>query len=121
MHYHSETGNPDFHTVKCGCQGQETWKSCCTPSSIVSSEQFLNITMLILSGLRPPGLLGSWGENLFILKGAGRNSNYFKGAREQALNLKEMGCTIYNVLLRYLAFASICYSLLSFYNELWFR
>ena len=119
----SETGSPDFHTVKCGCQGQETWKSCCTPSSIVSPEQRLNVTMLILKGLtvRPPGVLGSWGENLFILKGAGRNSNYFKGAREQALNLREMGSTTYNVLLRYLPFASMYYSLLSFYNELWFR
>ena len=29
-----------------------------------------------------------------------------------------MGSTTYNVLLRYLAFASMCYSLLSFYNEL---
>ena len=29
--------------------------------------------------------------------------------------------TIYNVLLRYLAYVSRCYSLLSFYNELLFR
>ena len=70
----SETGSPDFHTVECGFQGQETWKSCCTHSSTVSPEQLLNVTMSILSGLRPTGTLGSWGENLFILKGAGRNS-----------------------------------------------
>ena len=97
---------------------RETWKSCCMPSSIVSPEQLHNVNS---SRTEAPGVLGSWGENLFILKGAGRSSNDFKGAREQALNSREMGSTTYDVLLQYLALASMCYSLLSFYNELWFR
>ena len=37
------------------------------------------------------------------------------------LILREMGSTTYDVLLQYLAFAIMFYSLLSFYNELWFR
>ena len=44
-----------------------------------------------------PGVLGSSGESLFYFQGAGRNSNYFKGAREQAFYLRELGSTVKNV------------------------
>ena len=32
----------------------------------------------------PPGVLGIWGEWLFIFRELGSTGNYFKGAREQA-------------------------------------
>ena len=41
-----------------------------------------------------PGVLGSWGESLCYFQGTGRNSNYLKGAREQALNLRKLGSTV---------------------------
>ena len=34
----------------------------------------------------PPGVLGIWGEWLFIFKELGSTGNYFRGAREQAQN-----------------------------------
>ena len=34
----------------------------------------------------PPGVLGIWGEWLFIFRELGSTGNYFRGAREQAHN-----------------------------------
>ena len=32
----------------------------------------------------PPGVLGSWGDGLFIFRELGSTANYFRGAGEQA-------------------------------------
>ena len=32
----------------------------------------------------PPGVLGIWGEGLFIFRELGSTGNYFRGSREQA-------------------------------------
>ena len=39
----------------------------------------------------PPGVLGIWGEWLFIFRALGSTSNYFRGAREQAHNFGDIG------------------------------
>ena len=39
----------------------------------------------------PPGILGIWGELLFIFRELGSTGNYFKGAREQAHNFWDIG------------------------------
>ena len=39
----------------------------------------------------PPGVLGIWGEWLFIFRELGSTGNYFKGAREQAHNFGDIG------------------------------
>ena len=41
--------------------------------------------------LGPPGVLGIWGEWLFIFRELGRTGNYFRGAREQAHNFGDIG------------------------------
>ena len=41
--------------------------------------------------LGPPGVLGIWGERLFILRELGSTGNYFRGAREQAHNFGDLG------------------------------
>ena len=38
-----------------------------------------------------PGVLGIWGEWLFIFRELGSTGNYFRGAREQAHNFGDMG------------------------------
>ena len=38
-----------------------------------------------------PGVLGIWGEWLFIFRELGSTGNYFRGAREQAHNFKNIG------------------------------
>ena len=42
---------------------------------------------------RPPllGVLGIWGEWLFIFRELGSTGNYFRGAREQAHNFGDIG------------------------------
>ena len=39
----------------------------------------------------PPGVLGIWGEWLFIFRELGSTGNYFRGAREQAHNFWDLG------------------------------
>ena len=41
--------------------------------------------------LGPPGVLGIWGEWLFIFRDLGSTSNYFRGAGEQAHSLGDLG------------------------------
>ena len=41
-----------------------------------------------------PGVLGSWGEWLFIFWELESTSNYFQGAGEHALNFRELGSTV---------------------------
>ena len=38
-----------------------------------------------------PGVLGIWGEWLFIFRELGSTGNYFRGAREQANNFGDIG------------------------------
>ena len=39
----------------------------------------------------PPGVLGIWGEWLFIFRDLGSTGNYFRGAREQAHSFGDLG------------------------------
>ena len=39
----------------------------------------------------PPGVLGIWGEWLFILRDLGSNGNYFQGFGEQAHSFGDLG------------------------------
>ena len=39
----------------------------------------------------PPGVLGIWGEWLFIFRELGSNGNYFRGSREQAHIFGDLG------------------------------
>ena len=42
----------------------------------------------------PPGVLGIWGEWLFIFRELGSTGNYFRGAREQAHNFGDIGSLV---------------------------
>ena len=42
---------------------------------------------------RPPGVLGIWGEGLFIFRELGSTANYFRGAGEQAHTFGNLGST----------------------------
>ena len=62
-----------------------TWKNVCTNS--VDPDE-----MVHMSHLRgPPGILGIWGEWLFIFRELGSTGNYVRGAREQAHNFGDLG------------------------------
>ena len=39
----------------------------------------------------PPGVLGIWGEWLFIFRDLGSTGNYFRGAGEQAYSFEDLG------------------------------
>ena len=41
----------------------------------------------------PPGVLGIWGEGLFIFRELGSTANYFRGAGEQAYTFGDLGST----------------------------
>ena len=41
----------------------------------------------------PPGVLGIWGEGLFIFRELGSTANYFRGAGEQAHTFWDLGST----------------------------
>ena len=41
----------------------------------------------------PPGVLGIWGEGLFIFRELGSTANYFRGAGEQAHTFGDLGST----------------------------
>ena len=44
-------------------------------------------------GGAPPGVLGIWGEGLFIFRELGSTANYFRGAGEQAHTFGDLGST----------------------------
>ena len=50
----------------------------------------INFTILFLG---PPGVLGIWGEGLFIFRELGSTANYFRGAGEQAHTFGDLGST----------------------------
>ena len=60
-----------------------------------------NISLLILItsnlnttlSLGPPGVLGIWGEGLFIFRELGSTANYFRGAGEQVHTFGDLGST----------------------------
>ena len=56
-------------------------------SDIIFCLQLLSKTLT--SG--PPGVLGIWGEWLFIFRELGSTGNYFRGAREQAHSFGDIG------------------------------
>ena len=41
----------------------------------------------------PPGVLGIWGEGLFIFRELGSTANYFRGFGEQAHTFGDLGST----------------------------
>ena len=41
----------------------------------------------------PPGVLGIWGEGLFIFREQGSTANYFRGAGEQGHTFGDLGST----------------------------
>ena len=41
----------------------------------------------------PPGVLGIWGEGLFIFRELGSTANYFRGAGERAHIFGDLGST----------------------------
>ena len=41
----------------------------------------------------PPGVLGIWGEGLFLFSELGSTANYFRGAGEQTHTLGDLGST----------------------------
>ena len=43
--------------------------------------------------LGPPGVLGIWGEGLYIFRELGSTANYFRGAGEQAHTFGDLGST----------------------------
>ena len=51
------------------------------------------ITLLKLKLGPPPGVLGIWGEGLFIFRELGSTANYFRGAGEQAYTFGDLGST----------------------------
>ena len=55
----------------------------------------LLVTLLLKALIRfnwgPPGVLGIWGEWLFIFRELGSTGNYFRGSREQAHNFGDLG------------------------------
>ena len=47
--------------------------------------------MFVMLCLGPPGVLGIWGEWLFIFRELASTGNYFRGAREQAHYFGDIG------------------------------
>ena len=52
-----------------------------------------SVEILCHSLLAPPGVLGIWGEGLFIFRELGSTANYFRGAGEQAHTFGDLGST----------------------------
>ena len=51
--------------------------------------EIMQVRYLRLQG--PPGVLGIWGEWLFIFRELGNTGYYFRGSREQAYNFGDLG------------------------------
>ena len=69
-------------------------------SSLLASGVFCNMTITFANSLDPdqdstmsgpPGVLGIWGEWLFIFRDTGSTSNYFHGFGEQAHSFGDLG------------------------------
>ena len=59
-----------------------------------SSLKFVMFTFSIEQNvIGPPGVLGIWGEGLFIFRELGSTANYFRGAGEQAHTFGDLGST----------------------------
>ena len=54
-------------------------------------EKFDVLRMFLLLVSWAPGVLGIWGEWLFIFRELGSTGNYFRGAREQVHNFGDIG------------------------------
>ena len=54
-------------------------------------EKFDVLRMFLLLVSCAPGVLGIWGEWLFIFRELGSTGNYFRGAREQVHNFGDIG------------------------------
>ena len=53
----------------------------------------LGVHIRLVGILGPPGVLGIWGEGLFIFRELGSTANYFRGAGEQAHTFGDLGST----------------------------
>ena len=60
----------------------------------MESKLHTDIKMVRIIGMGPPGVLGIWGEGLFIFRELGSTANYFRGAGEQANTFGDLGCTV---------------------------
>ena len=74
--------------VYCVLHGKRAMK---TLYSIVKATCKLLERKRVLVGL--PGVLGIWGEGLFIFRELGSTTNYFRGAGEQAHTFGDLGST----------------------------
>ena len=52
-----------------------------------------NIAQKLTTKKGPPGVLGIWGEGLFIFREPGSIANYFRGAGEHAHTFGDLGST----------------------------
>ena len=59
--------------------------------AIIISRNFVDQRTLSTNG--PPGVLGIWGEGLFIFRELGSTANYFRGAGEQAHTFVDLRST----------------------------
>ena len=59
----------------------------------VSRYRQLNLLDIFSNYGAPPGVLGIWGEGLFIFRELGSTANYFRGAGEQAHTFGDLGST----------------------------
>ena len=66
----------------------ELWRLGCSKTSVMS-DLIQNIGEI----RGPPGVLGIWGEGLFIFRELGSTANYFRGAGEQAHTYGDLGST----------------------------
>ena len=64
---------------------------CCSVCFFFSCKQLQCIIYMTFQQDGPPGVLGIWGEWLFIFRELGSTGNYFRGAREQAHNFGDLG------------------------------
>ena len=54
---------------------------------------FVNYSLNSRPAWGPPGVLGIWGEGLFIFRELGSTAYYFRGAGEQAYTFGDLGST----------------------------
>ena len=61
---------------------------------VYDKRYFMDIAYDNLCPLGHPGVLGTWGEGLFIFREMGSTVNYFRGAGEQAHTFGDLGSTV---------------------------
>ena len=70
------------------CRGQEkTARS----SMLLYIDVKLQVCSKLVTNGAPPGVLGIWGEWLFIFRDLGSIGNYFRGAGEQVYSFGDLG------------------------------